>query len=146
MNWPVWGPWLSSMAVVFDGTILAYFVAFLFILPIYLLYRGNRKVTVTGLLVLFGHLAEGNLHVNVLDAGDPEKVTEAVLSLVASLGGSISSEHGIGRAKARWLGLSRTEAEIDVMRSVKAAFDPLGLLNPGVLLPTVPRHNPQSER
>jgi FAD/FMN-containing dehydrogenase len=88
------------------------------------------------LLVIFGHLAEANLHVNVLHAGeDSEKVTAAVLSLVASLGGSISSEHGVGRAKAEWLGLSRSRAEIDVMRSVKAAFDPLGLLNPGVLLP-----------
>ena len=59
-----------------------------------------------------------------------------MLSLVANLGGSISSEHGIGRAKARWLDLSRSQAEIDVMRSIKAAFDPLGLLNPGVLLLT----------
>ncbi len=90
------------------------------------------------LLVIFGHLAEANLHVNVLQAGeDGERVTAAVLSLVANVGGSISSEHGVGRAKARWLGLSRSQAEIDVMRSVKAAFDPLGLLNPGVLLPAV---------
>jgi FAD/FMN-containing dehydrogenase len=84
--------------------------------------------------VLFGHLAEANLHVNVLGARDAEAVTVAVLSLVSSLGGSISSEHGIGRAKARWLDLSRSRAEIDVMRAIKAAFDPLGLLNPGVLL------------
>jgi FAD/FMN-containing dehydrogenase len=86
-------------------------------------------------LVLFGHLAEANLHVNVLGAGDAEGVTAAVLSLVASLGGSISSEHGIGRAKVSWLSLSRTQAEIDVMRSIKAALDPHGMLNPGVLLP-----------
>jgi len=85
-------------------------------------------------LVVFGHLAEANLHVNVLDAG-AEAVTRAVLALVASLGGSISSEHGIGRAKASYLGLSRSQAEIEVMRAVKAAFDPLGLLNPGVLIP-----------
>jgi FAD/FMN-containing dehydrogenase len=85
-------------------------------------------------LVLFGHLAEANLHVNVLRADDAEAVTVAVLSLVSSLGGSISSEHGIGRAKARWLDMSRSQAEIAVMRSIKAAFDPLGLLNPGVLL------------
>lgn len=85
-------------------------------------------------LVLFGHLAEANLHVNVLGARDAEAVTVAVLSLVSSLGGSISSEHGIGRAKARWLDLSRSRPEIDVMRAIKAAFDPLGLLNPGVLL------------
>lgn len=87
-------------------------------------------------LVIFGHLAEANLHVNVLraesKAGD---VTGAVLTLVAGLGGSISSEHGIGRAKAQWLGLSRSPAEIDLMRSIKAAFDPSGLLNPGVLFP-----------
>jgi FAD/FMN-containing dehydrogenase len=86
-------------------------------------------------LIVFGHLAEANLHVNVLSAGDGESVTVAVLGLVARLGGSISSEHGIGRAKAGWLDLSRSQAEIDVMRSIKAAFDPLGLLNPGVLLP-----------
>ncbi len=87
-------------------------------------------------LVIFGHLAEANLHVNVLGAvANAEAFTDAVLTLVAGLGGSISSEHGVGRAKAPWLGLSRSPAEIDVMRSVKAAFDPLGLLNPGVLVP-----------
>jgi FAD/FMN-containing dehydrogenase len=86
-------------------------------------------------LIIFGHLAEANLHVNVLRAdAHAEAVTESVLMLVASLGGSISSEHGVGRAKAPWLGLSRSQAEIDVKRSIKAAFDPLGLLNPGVLL------------
>jgi FAD/FMN-containing dehydrogenase len=85
-------------------------------------------------LIVFGHLAEANLHVNVLQA-DAEAATDAVLALVASMGGSISSEHGIGRAKASWLGLSRSQAEIDVMRAVKAAFDPFGLLNPGVLFP-----------
>jgi FAD/FMN-containing dehydrogenase len=85
-------------------------------------------------LVIFGHLAEANLHVNVLAVSDAEEITGAVLSLVASLGGSISSEHGIGRAKARWLRLSRTQTEIELMRSVKAAFDPAGLLNPGILL------------
>jgi FAD/FMN-containing dehydrogenase len=87
-------------------------------------------------LIAFGHLAEANLHVNVLGAdGNEEAVTATVLRLVAELDGSISSEHGVGQAKAGWLGLSRTPAEIDVMRSVKAAFDPLGLLNPHVLLP-----------
>jgi FAD/FMN-containing dehydrogenase len=87
-------------------------------------------------VVTFGHLAEANLHVNVLGAtSNAESVTGAVLTLVASLGGSISSEHGVGRAKAPWLRLSRSPAEIEVMRSIKAAFDPFGLLNPGVLFP-----------
>jgi FAD/FMN-containing dehydrogenase len=85
--------------------------------------------------VYFGHLGEGNLHVNVLDAlAHEEEVTDAVLGLVARLGGSISSEHGIGRAKAAWLHLSRSAAEIGTMRRLKAALDPAGLLNPGVLL------------
>jgi FAD/FMN-containing dehydrogenase len=86
--------------------------------------------------VMFGHLNEGNLHVNVLDvAGRTEQVTDAVLRLVAELGGSISSEHGVGRAKAPWLALSRSPTEIAAMQAVKAALDPAGLLNPGVLLP-----------
>lgn len=87
-------------------------------------------------VVLFGHLAEANLHVNVL-AVPPDReavVTDSVLRLVAAAGGSISAEHGIGRAKARWLGLTRSEAEVAAMRAVKAALDPAGLLNPGVLL------------
>ena len=85
--------------------------------------------------IVFGHVNEGNLHVNVLDTGDQhEEVTDAVLRLVASLDGSISSEHGVGRAKVPWLPLSRSATEIAAMRSVKAAFDPSGTLNPGVLL------------
>jgi FAD/FMN-containing dehydrogenase len=84
--------------------------------------------------IIFGHLNEGNLHVNVLDAGGAaEEVTDAVLRLVAAHSGSISSEHGIGTAKAPWLALSRSESEIATMRSIKAALDPGGLLNPGVL-------------
>ncbi len=88
-------------------------------------------------LIVFGHLNEGNLHVNVLGAADGEEVTDAVRKLVASFNGSISSEHGVGRAKTAWLGLSRSEAEITAMRRVKLALDPTHLLNPGVLLPTL---------
>jgi FAD/FMN-containing dehydrogenase len=58
-----------------------------------------------------------------------------VLRLVARHRGSISAEHGVGRAKAHWLHLSRSTGEIAAMRRVKSAFDPAGLLNPGVLLP-----------
>ncbi len=85
--------------------------------------------------IVFGHVNEGNLHVNVLDAGDlAEQVTGAVLHLVAELEGSISSEHGVGRAKAAWLSLSRSATEIAAMRAIKTALDPQGTLNPGVLL------------
>ena len=87
-------------------------------------------------LILFGHLNEGNLHVNVLGAGaQGTELTDAVLNLVAAHRGSISSEHGVGRAKARWLSLSRSDAEIATMRRIKAALDPPGLMSPGVLLP-----------
>jgi FAD/FMN-containing dehydrogenase len=84
--------------------------------------------------IVFGHVNEGNLHVNVLDTGDlHEEVSDAVLRLVASYDGSISSEHGVGRAKVPWLALSRSSTEIDAMRAIKQALDPTGLLNPGVL-------------
>ncbi len=87
-------------------------------------------------LVVFGHVNEGNLHVNVLRAGGcGEDVTDAVRRLVASLHGSISSEHGVGRAKVAWLQLSRSATEIAAMRAIKSALDPKGTLNPGVLLP-----------
>jgi FAD/FMN-containing dehydrogenase len=60
---------------------------------------------------LFGHLGDGNLHVNITGvAPDDEAPDEAVLRLVAEHGGSISAEHGIGRAKAPWLDLSRSPA------------------------------------
>jgi FAD/FMN-containing dehydrogenase len=83
----------------------------------------------------FGHVGDGNLHVNVLGpAPDDESVDDAVLRLAASYGGSIGAEHGVGRAKRRWLSLSRSPAELAAMRAVKTALDPAGLLNPGVLL------------
>src|SRR5690606_20854416 len=85
--------------------------------------------------VLFGHLNEGNLHVNVVGAqGREEPVTARVLEVVAARGGSISAEHGIDRAKSRFLPLTRTAPDIAVMRRVKHAFYPHGLLTPGVIL------------
>jgi FAD/FMN-containing dehydrogenase len=86
--------------------------------------------------IIYGHLGDGNLHVNVLGP-EPhdETVDEAVLELVAEFGGSISAEHGVGVAKRRWLHLTRSPVEIDMMAAVKHAFDPRGILNPGVLLP-----------
>jgi FAD/FMN-containing dehydrogenase len=86
--------------------------------------------------IVFGHVNEGNLHVNVLDTGDQhEQVSDAVLRLVAGMDGSISSEHGVGRAKVPWLALSRSAAEIAAMQAIKHALDPAGTLGPGVLLP-----------
>jgi len=84
---------------------------------------------------LFGHAADGNVHVNITGVDpDEESVDDLVLRVVAGYGGSISAEHGIGRAKARWLHLNRSPAEIDTFRAIKAALDPDGIMNPGVLL------------
>jgi FAD/FMN-containing dehydrogenase len=88
-----------------------------------------------GQLIPFGHLAEGNVHLNVLDPGEPEAISEEVLGAAAELGGTISAEHGIGIAKARWLPLVRSPAELALAAAVKSALDPAGLLNPGVLDP-----------
>lgn len=86
--------------------------------------------------VIFGHLGDGNLHVNVIGANsEDERIEEAVLGLVAECGGSVSAEHGIGVAKTKWLGLTRSREEIAVMAALKGALDPAGILNPGVLLP-----------
>ena len=87
-------------------------------------------------VLVFGHLVDGNLHVEVLGPRpDDERADEVVLRCVADHAGSVSAEHGIGRAKAAYLALTRSTAEIAAMRAVKAALDPAGLLNPGVLFP-----------
>jgi FAD/FMN-containing dehydrogenase len=88
-----------------------------------------------GQVLTFGHLIEGNVHVEVAGVpADDDRADDAVLHLVASLGGTVSSEHGVGAAKTRWLPLSRSATEIETMRRVKRALDPTGMLNPGVVL------------
>jgi len=79
--------------------------------------------------ICYGHLGDGNVHVNVLGPDpDDERVDEVVLRRVAAFGGSIAAEHGIGVAKTRWLGLTRSEAEIELMRTLKVALDPSDIL------------------
>jgi FAD/FMN-containing dehydrogenase len=95
-----------------------------------------RRSSPSARTIVFGHLNEGNLHVNVLDADDAHAVSDAVLRYVTSIGGSISAEHGVGRAKTEWLALSRSPAELAAMRAIKTAFDPDGRLNPGVIFAT----------
>src|SRR3954469_12716569 len=85
--------------------------------------------------VLFGHIGEGNLHLNVMRCGpDAEpKLYSAMMELIARRGGNVSSEHGVGTRKRDYVSMSRTEADIAAMRAVKAAFDPSRYLNPAVL-------------
>lgn len=86
---------------------------------------------------LFGHVGDGNVHVNVTGVEpDDLRVDDRVMHYVAELGGSISSEHGIGTAKRPWLRLNRSEAEVAAFRRLKSALDPAGILNPNVLLPS----------
>jgi FAD/FMN-containing dehydrogenase len=91
------------------------------------------------LTYLFGHVGDGNVHVNVKPppggADLPDAVDAAVFELVGRMEGSISAEHGIGTAKKEWLHLSRSYDEIEVFRRIKGALDPTGILNPAVLLP-----------
>lgn len=97
----------------------------------------TTAVEALGRLFVFGHLGDGNLHVNVSGLADAQiaEAEELVLRAVQSRGGSISAEHGIGTAKKKYLHLSRSAAEIGAMRSIKQALDPDGILNPHVLFP-----------
>jgi FAD/FMN-containing dehydrogenase len=85
--------------------------------------------------VLFGHVGEGNLHLNVLrcDGEQEASIYPAMMDLIAARGGNVSSEHGIGSRKRAYLSMSRQPADIAVMRSIKSALDPTGYLNPAVL-------------
>jgi len=83
---------------------------------------------------IFGHMADGNLHIVVAagdDAATRARVEEMIYKPLAAIGGSVSAEHGIGLEKRAYLPLSRTPAEISTMRLLKQALDPKGILNPG---------------
>ncbi|HBP21779.1 MAG TPA: FAD-binding oxidoreductase, partial [Planctomycetes bacterium] len=91
----------------------------------------------------YGHAGDGNLHVNLLrDELSAERWQEvlaqagpAIVSRIVSLGGTISGEHGIGLIQKDLLPLQLGSAELDLMRGIKQVFDPLGILNPGKVLP-----------
>jgi FAD/FMN-containing dehydrogenase len=85
--------------------------------------------------VLFGHIGEGNLHLNVLrcDEKQERNLYAAMMDLIAECRGNVSSEHGVGSRKRKYVGMSREPADIAAMRTVKTAFDPTGYLNAAVL-------------
>lgn len=93
-------------------------------------------------IALFGHVGDGNLHLNILMPEGMDKETFFVkcksvdpdmFELIQKYHGSISAEHGIGLLKKDFLGFSRSQSEIDSMKAIKAIFDPNGILNPGKL-------------
>ena len=82
----------------------------------------------------FGHVGDGNIHFGTSAGSDEsaqEGVKRAVYEPLAAIGGSVSAEHGIGLDKKKYLHLSRNDEEIALMRTLKRALDPNGILNPG---------------
>lgn len=94
-----------------------------------------RRHAAEAVPLLFGHIGEGNLHLNVLRCGldDERPLYTAMMELIAGRGGNVSSEHGVGSRKRAYLGMSREPADIAAMRRIKTAFDPTGCLNAAVL-------------
>ncbi|MGH8261601.1 MAG: FAD-binding oxidoreductase [Steroidobacteraceae bacterium] len=111
-----------------------------------LVERGGRWVSEhvpEGRLVAYGHVGDGNLHFNLNEAPGADAATflarsdtvmRAIHDLVASLGGSFSAEHGIGQLKVHELERYAAPVELELMRAIKHAFDPNGILNPGKVL------------
>jgi glycolate oxidase len=94
-------------------------------------------------IISFGHAGDGNVHVNVLkdnlSGGEWERlvpqVSESIYRLTLSLGGMITGEHGIGVTRRPYLTLALGEAQVEVMRRIKTAFDPNAILNPAKIFP-----------
>ena len=93
-------------------------------------------------IATFGHVGDGNLHPNIiLDRDDPEgearlhRATDALYRAAIELGGTVTAEHGIGLARRDYLELQRGAGAVAMMRAIKTALDPLGILNPGKVLP-----------
>jgi FAD/FMN-containing dehydrogenase len=102
-----------------------------------------RSISPQGRIVSYGHLGDGNLHFNVsrpIDSDDESflrlapNINRAVHDLIARYGGSISAEHGIGRLKREELVHYEPPVAIEVMRAIKQALDPNGIMNPGKVL------------
>jgi glycolate oxidase len=103
----------------------------------------------TGLLLpTFGHAGDGNLHINVMLPDREERTrllgaatVRRIFTRAVALGGTLSGEHGVGYAKAPYLSLALSESTIGVMKLIKQALDPNGILNPGKLFETpIPAH------
>lgn len=91
-------------------------------------------------VVWFGHIGDGNMHINILKPASLPKeefikrclgVNAILFPIIQSLGGSISAEHGVGLVKKPFLEFTRTPTEIELMKGIKAVFDPDGIMNPG---------------
>ena len=97
------------------------------------------EIDPAGRSISVAHLGDGNVHYTVLspdlDAASKGRIVEAVEDVVQSLGGSFSAEHGIGTHKLGSMSRRKDKVALDVMRALKGALDPLGIMNPGKVLP-----------
>lgn len=88
--------------------------------------------------LFFGHVGDGNVHIGVSLAAttdaDADEIDRRTYAIVREMGGSVSAEHGIGVLKRDYLAHTRSDSEIALMRTLKAALDPGGILNPGKVL------------
>jgi glycolate oxidase len=107
------------------------------------LLRAIERITATHGVrcATFGHAGDGNLHPNfIFDRDDPDAaelthtVRDEIFRAALAMGGTVTAEHGIGAVRRDWLPIQRGEGAVAVMRSIKAALDPLGILNPGRVL------------
>lgn len=93
--------------------------------------------------ICYGHVGDGNLHVNILRDNLPDRVwqeevpraVEELFQFVVSKGGALSGEHGIGWVQRRYMPIQFAETELALMRQLKKVFDPKNLLNPGKIFP-----------
>ncbi|MEM1155792.1 MAG: FAD-binding oxidoreductase [Pseudomonadota bacterium] len=97
-------------------------------------------------IVWYGHIGDGNLHLNILKPDSMAKdefqrrcgtVSEQLFAVVQRYGGSVSAEHGVGLLKKDYLHFSRSPLEIDIMRQIKRVFDPKNIMNPGKIFDSV---------
>jgi glycolate oxidase len=93
--------------------------------------------------VCYGHAGDGNLHINILkdDMSDEQwdntltKAIREIFELTVSLGGTLSGEHGIGWVQKNYMDIAFNEVQLNLMKKIKEAFDPNGILNPGKIFP-----------
>mgnify|MGYP001815629089 FL=1 len=94
-------------------------------------------------IIWYGHIGDGNVHLNVLKPDDLDmaefqrrcgEVSRRVFDVVQRYGGSVSAEHGVGLLKKDYLGYSRSDTEIELMRQIKRVFDPANIMNPGKVI------------
>ena len=103
-------------------------------------YRGRLEQEFPGRYVIFGHIGDAHLHVNILPLPADSERAAALLGEFArhavALGGTVSAEHGLGKRKAHLLALQYSPEQLEAMRAVKRRLDPLNILGRGTLFPT----------